>query len=522
MTHKRSAVLVLSGLVFAVFMFAATTEAQVLTPMPDTVLPPDDPPYTMIRKYDENANLLWVADFPYDVYRVAVDSEDSVVAVGPIGFGARKFSSDGSLVWSIGGWSTLGEVAIDSSNNVIIGGGQRVNTWEEGVGWVSSGDGRVLEKYDSDGNLLWWLKAGVSTAYLSALAVDSQDNMLVSVHDPSGVLGGSVRKYNPDGELIWVTDLREYDNDQALDDSAEKYLVDMEVDSNDNVIGTVRREHGTSRSDFSGVAVKLNAGGDLVWTGPVLSNEGAYRRGEGVAVDSTDSMVFITGYRLSKFSSAGQLLWEADTDPQRETNAPARSVSVDHNDNIIVGWRNHSLVGPSDGGFKKYSSDGTTVFWQKAYNGVFGTAADSSNALLLTGVSGDPSSPSVPAVDLKVFDPESETFSDGPVNVQVDSPVQLSWTSEDVDRCWGSVTPENLEGQTGGWEEDGDQKGVSGTQYIQPQVSAGVTMTLHITCEDASGTETTDEVTISVVEEIEKADDFNYSLSAGSIELFPG
>nr|AAU84236.1 conserved hypothetical protein [uncultured archaeon GZfos3D4] len=164
-----------------------------------------------LNKYDKDGNLIWNSTwemfapevgFSNDVATAA--ARDSVYLAGTCGFsnvtgGAflNKYDSDGNLLWNIT-WGTVftaGYATAAAEDCVFLAG-------ETAPSNVSDFDA-FLNKYDKDGNLLWNITWGGPAGTYSAFATaTSGDGVYVAGRAPGGKT--FLNKYNStDGSLMW-------------------------------------------------------------------------------------------------------------------------------------------------------------------------------------------------------------------------------------------------------------------------------------------------------------------------------
>jgi WD40 repeat protein len=175
-----------------------------------------------VRKYDPSGNELWtrqLASSARDYARgVAADSSGNVVVTGSGGalegqasggVFVRKYDPDGTVLWTRQFSAGYGVVAIDSSDNVIVGGDARILPDQTALG---SDDGFV-RKYDPSGNELWTDQFG-STEYeqVRAISVGSDDTVMATGstrgdfpgETNAGRFDGFIRVYSSSGVALWT------------------------------------------------------------------------------------------------------------------------------------------------------------------------------------------------------------------------------------------------------------------------------------------------------------------------------
>ena len=208
-----------------------------------------------VHKYDADGKELWTRQFGSDggfSAAVAVDRIGNLYVAGRfqqailgqtngfvIGGYVRKYDSNGNELWSgrfsIGGNFWSGGVEIDGAGNLYAASWSQ--EWLAGQNRMGSLDA-YLRKYDFDGNLLWIRQFG-NQGYDEAngLAVDGEGNVYV-VGRTEGRLPGQtgfgsddayVRKYDPDGREFWTRQIGSRHSDMAtsvaIDGAGNLYVV---------------------------------------------------------------------------------------------------------------------------------------------------------------------------------------------------------------------------------------------------------------------------------------------------------
>jgi hypothetical protein len=206
---------------------------------------------------------------------IAVDNQGNVVIVGytndalagvPLGgYDAfvRKLDSRGEVAWTRQFGNARDDqasgVAVDADGGVfVVGstGGSLAGTSETKVD-------AFVRKYDPDGALVWFRQFGTADwdrAY--AVAVDAKGNAYVAGSASSVSLEQRpfLRKYGPNGDLVQIYELALPSNTSvhavAVDASGSVYL----AGSSDQPL------EGPQAGDLDAVLMKLDAEGYLIWT----------------------------------------------------------------------------------------------------------------------------------------------------------------------------------------------------------------------------------------------------------------
>lgn len=308
----------------------------------------------IIVKYSSKGEVLWSKlinkkGFEDKLEKIAIDSQDNIIAVGSLGENVSesakaiiKFNSDGVVQWrqdaidEVGGRQSLTDVVVGSQDAIYITGYIDGSSYNEGyqiyteklgsdgnrqwvqvfngtgsgedmpakilvdpfgntvvTGW-SMGTGGVVDyitmKYDQNGNEVWTSRYGAGSGDDVAFGLGFGMNGDVYVTGYSRGTGGiddyTTIKYNSaTGTQEWVR--RYYDPNHNGKNSRAWDLV---VDRNGDIIVT-----GESSDDFA--TVKYNSSGDLLWVrryNPINPN-GSIDRARKIALD-LDNNVYVTGY----------------------------------------------------------------------------------------------------------------------------------------------------------------------------------------------------------------------------------
>lgn len=154
-------------------------------------------------------------------------------------------------------------VAIDNSDNIIVGGNTYINTYFGGgspVSWIS--------KFNSAGALQWTinlLEDGGAAQYQPHVAVDSEGNIIVSLENDN--LGREIWKFKPDGTFLW----------QVRPDQVGiffPYDGSIGIDADDNII--VAGEDDWSQWFIT----KLDTDGNIQFNNRIAVGQGMYQQNE--------------------------------------------------------------------------------------------------------------------------------------------------------------------------------------------------------------------------------------------------
>ena len=220
-----------------------------------------------IAKYNSSGTLQWQkylgTGSSTTFSSVAIDSSDNVYALGRTdlaGAGFQdwliaKYNSSGTIQWQrvfgAGGSEDVGQIRIDSSNNIYAVG--------QGAGGAGSND-LIIAKYNSSGTLQWQrYLGGASTDEGKGLAFDSSDNIYVAGFTNSDGAGNSdfvIAKYNSSGTIQWQRTIGTTGSDRGRD---------VVVDSFDSVY-VLGDSSGLDATDASSLIAKIPNDGSLEGT----------------------------------------------------------------------------------------------------------------------------------------------------------------------------------------------------------------------------------------------------------------
>ena len=213
----------------------------------------------------------------------------------------KKYDPDGSVVWArqfgTSGDDVAWDVAVDGSGNVLVAG------WTYGSleGASAGGSDAFVRKYDADGSVVWTRQFGTSDDdFARGVAVDESGNVLVS-GDTRGSLEGEsaggadayVRKYDPDGSVVWT---RQFGT--SSDDTAGA----VAVDGSGNVLvsgDTQGSLEGANAGLTDAFVRKYDADGIVVWTRQVGENSNDV--GPGVAADAAGNVLAVGAIAYDAF-----------------------------------------------------------------------------------------------------------------------------------------------------------------------------------------------------------------------------
>jgi uncharacterized delta-60 repeat protein len=325
---------------------------------------------------------------------VAVDSEDNIIVTGyttneagNTSYYTIKYDKDGNEIWSKsydgGNDDEAYGVAVDSEDNIIVTGFSRNATG-------NGKDNYYTIKYDKDGNEIWNKSyADGQTDQAMAVAVDSQDNIIVTGCSRNLGVHYLTIKYDKDGNEIW---------NQTYHDCPISEAFGVAVDSEDNVI--VTGQSCFPNGDWH--TIKYNGtDGSQIWL--VTWGGGGDNEGHRVALDSEGNII-VTGtrqhppygpysdvwdYHTIKYDPNGKEIW-GRTYWNGYANWPM-GLAVDSADNVIV--TGYSSDGSTESNYYTiiYDKDGNEIA-SATYDSGFddeamGVAVDSEGNIIVTGYS---------------------------------------------------------------------------------------------------------------------------------------
>ncbi|MFQ5978760.1 MAG: SBBP repeat-containing protein [Candidatus Heimdallarchaeota archaeon] len=327
----------------------------------------------------------WSEDFPT---RNAYDSTHNSLAYtgspGYADFFVAKFSSSKQLSWStyLGGTAQdfCKGVTVDRLGDIVVVGQTKSPDFPALNGYATVHLGKedgVVAKFSSNGSLLWsTFLGGNSTDRVTAAAVDSQDNILVTGFTASkdfpllnGTDGtqGFVVKISANGSLLWGRSLNGNCGSSKGDAIA--------IDEDDSILIT-----GSCSGDVS--VVKLSVDGSILWRKVLGGEDNDWGQGIGftslsnvIIAGSTESVDFPTIAAIdfthnggvdafaAKLSPNGELIWSTFLGGSKDDNG--RAVVVEGDDDILIGGQTKSPDFPAVNETGTQDTDSPDVFVAK-------------------------------------------------------------------------------------------------------------------------------------------------------------
>lgn len=270
------------------------------------------------------------------------NSEDAIIV---------KFNGDGDLVWQTSFLSASGEYRLFSSIDETQDGGfiltGQINPVREET-WIV--------KLNADGGIIWEKLLGGSGIY--RVIELSGGNLLFAGRSSAGAGGYDlwVEKLTSDGTSIWQ---KTYGGVYA------EYLGDV-LETSDNQYVLTGYAQLTADGPFTGLVIKLDADGNIVWQNAYGGNDIDYI----FSIDETTSGdLLVAGYSqsfgdgdkdywLMKLDASGEIIWQKNYGGTNN-NDIARTIQETSDGGIIVGG---DTISVGEGGYDiwvmKLDSDG--------------------------------------------------------------------------------------------------------------------------------------------------------------------
>jgi len=290
----------------------------------------------------------------------------------------RKCTPTGELLWSrtyAGTFGTADEAssaAVDASGNVIVAGWYTYDGMNQYINWMT-------RKYDGTGSLLWSVSydgAGHQNDLAYSVAVDSSNNIIVGGYETATGQGYNwlIFKYDPSGGLVWS---RSYNSPANNNDVA----YGVAVDGSGNVTAAGYENRPDLGQGYNWLVRKFDAGGDLLWSRTYNGPANMADVGRAVAVDASGNEYVAgyeqrsaagINYRwmIRKYDPGGALLWSRTYGSAvAGGDNKAYSVAVDSGGSVYVaGYEDRSDLGQNLNWLvRKYDADGS-LLWSESYN----------------------------------------------------------------------------------------------------------------------------------------------------------
>ena len=258
--------------------------------------------YAFLNKYDRDGNLLW--NVTWAMFPSCIDWGSNVVAMTATGDSIymagmtassnnsdsdaflNRYDTDGNLLWNItygGSGSFVGYATAATDDSVYLAGEILSN---------GSDYAAFLNRYDINGNLLWNITYGGSGCYAASDVAASGDHVYVAGR---GGHKSFLNKYDTDGNFIWNT--------------TSPGVMPTGIAAGDHVVYSTGTDFDVSLNKYS------STDGSLIW------NITDSRVSCGSATAATEDSVYLAGTNISSdfdFSNAsltkynstdGSLIW---------------------------------------------------------------------------------------------------------------------------------------------------------------------------------------------------------------------
>jgi cysteine-rich repeat protein len=255
----------------------------------------------------------------------------------------------------------------------------------------------LVRKYDPDGGLIWERieNAGMGNDYGYGVAVDTQDNVIAAGRVTVTGEGGNVwvRKYDSQGNELWT---RTFDGGAGSTDEANAVAAGP-----DDTLVVVGRSW-TAVTSYDIWVRKYDADGGVLWTRTHDEQQGD-DTARGVAIDQNSGAVAVVGqvWRagvgsdiwVRKYTADGSEQWTQSANGD-DSNDTARGVAINESGDIVVTGNVWVQDEAANVWVRAYDTDGNTQ-WTETFNNMAdnsndagrGVDIDSSGAIIVAGSS---------------------------------------------------------------------------------------------------------------------------------------
>ncbi|MBN1537259.1 MAG: SBBP repeat-containing protein [Anaerolineales bacterium] len=297
-------------------------------------------------KYDTNGNQLWSRNYPAFAKSLIIDNKGNPVVVGRDGYLnclVIKYNPDGTEAWVNSyenhkkSYDFCNSVRTDSLNNIVaVGNAQTYSNFEQRPIF----DYLTL-KYNENGVLLW---SRINGALLTEddvaqkVIVDKQKNIYVAGYSTNSVSKPiTVLKYNPDGILLWKTD---------INPNANNNVVEMSM-GNNGIINISTNER----------AFRINQQGELIYSL-------FYETDEVYSAAFTDNQ----GFANTGFNNTSKYLWRNWNQKQWDYEGHGEDIISDQHNNFYVSGIIYRDTTGADFLTTAFDNNGN-VLWRQATQG---------------------------------------------------------------------------------------------------------------------------------------------------------
>jgi hypothetical protein len=240
--------------------------------------------YSGMIKYDKNGNQIWSRG---DViaWHSAVDSSANIYVTE--NFTTTKYGGDGTLKWQVSSEQPSGAgitaIALDREQNIYVTGYSGVDRF-----WLNSVVKTI--KYDPEGNIVWMASLIGGSQSPTALAIDSDGNVIVGAVNMRSAAPNLILKYDSSGKQLWEAQFNGRPVALEVDQSANIYVTGVIYGSEPN------DDYATAKYDSNGSQVWF-----IRWNG--TSN--LYDIPIGLLLDSSEESLFVAGLAEAAWKEYG-------------------------------------------------------------------------------------------------------------------------------------------------------------------------------------------------------------------------
>jgi uncharacterized delta-60 repeat protein len=337
-------------------------------------------------KYNSSGTQMWnqlyngTANLSDGANAIAIDASGNVIVAGNShGLATQrdgvaiKYDPNGTSLWTYR-FDGQGDNS-DKANAIIVDGIGNTYVTGSAVRTGASKDYCTI-KYNSLGDTTWvktFNGAGNNNDEASAIAVDASGNVYVTGYAKGLTSSKDITtiKYNSIGDTLWI---KSYNGTGNGDD----YGVALKVDASGNVFVTGYSDgDATVAINYDYVTIKYNSTGTQLWATRYNGTGNATDQPVGICIDGSGNS-YVTGkssngadddFRTIKYNSSGVQQWNMVYDGSNG-NDRAAAITIDASANIYVTGRTSNGT-DDDFATIKYSSTGAQL-WISLYDGIIG------------------------------------------------------------------------------------------------------------------------------------------------------
>lgn len=360
-----------------------------------------------ILKYEPNGTQTWVRSYagPQNygdiVQSIAIDNSNNIIIGGvtdiPCGPCQSipfiiKYNTNGDSLWSkrfapLGYHGHTPDILTDASDNIFVASFYGPNT--------PNIDSHV-KKYNPSGtelmDILW--NVGGQREDIMNVKIDASGNIIISGgYNLSTATDIFIRKYTSTGTALWTS---YFNGTQNKSDFVWQYCMDLDAAGNIYLLGeTNNNDNWNPGGNVDVVLLKYNSSGTMQWSRTFGGSAGAIDIPAGLKVDNEGNIIFCmslknstTGYDayFMKYNPAGDSIWS------RAFNSPLNTDDIityylapvidKYGSSYFTGNYRAAANTGTDGICWKYSKTGV-LEWQQTYNGTSPDSNDSFGMLAI-------------------------------------------------------------------------------------------------------------------------------------------